>query len=596
MHRLNTVNALDYGLIALYFGVVIWVGFYSAKKNRGTRDFFRAGEDVPWFMAGISAWVTGFSAFMFIAAAGEIYRSGASAVLLFTCAFWAYLGGYFYFAAAWRRTRIAAPLEFLTRRFSGSTTYFYSVMFIPLGIVGIGSGLYTISLFVSSALGLDREVFALAGLSLSGLQLCIVIIGAVMILYTAMGGLWAAVLSDSIQSLIVLIMSLLLLPISLHYLGHGNIFAGLERMVRELPTDYLLPHTGGRGLWFIAAYIVFNFVLYNAGWHQAQRYNSVPGERDSGRMAMLCAWLSLFGPLLWILPVMTARLIFPDIAALWPNVHQPEEVAFVSLALLLLPHGMIGFVVAAIVSTALGKANDSFNWLSASVARDIYVPVRRKLGHSECADLHQMRVAQVTMVVLGILGMGVALYIANWGKGIFNFVLVASSLTDIPLYTPVLLGMMFRRTPWWSGIAASCAGLLACLVLAGLGVWPQNSGYERNVFGGLLASTLTFFLSALWFRTDDPRNAEILRLDADMRTPVVAPAGAAGYGALPMYRVIGNISIGLAAVMFLCWGLPSVSTPSPGINALAGSLLLILGLVLRRVSRGTRPPAGGASS
>ena len=75
--QLTSVNAYDYGLIALYFAIVIWVGFYSAKKNKGTDDFFKAGGQVPWFMAGVSNWVSGFSAFMFVAAAGYTYKHGS---------------------------------------------------------------------------------------------------------------------------------------------------------------------------------------------------------------------------------------------------------------------------------------------------------------------------------------------------------------------------------------------------------------------------------------------------------------------------------------------------------------------------------------
>src|ERR1700743_3225443 len=113
MPSFNTVNATDYGLIALYFVIVIWVGFYAARKNRGTDDFFKASGQVPWFMAGVSSWVSGFSAYMFVAAAGYTYRNGSSTIILFTSATWAYLAGYFYFAPMWRRARIQAPLEFL---------------------------------------------------------------------------------------------------------------------------------------------------------------------------------------------------------------------------------------------------------------------------------------------------------------------------------------------------------------------------------------------------------------------------------------------------------------------------------------------------
>jgi len=66
----NTVNAADYVLIALYFVIIIWVGLYAARASKSTDEFFRGGGKIPWVVAGLSNWVSGFSAFMFVAAAG----------------------------------------------------------------------------------------------------------------------------------------------------------------------------------------------------------------------------------------------------------------------------------------------------------------------------------------------------------------------------------------------------------------------------------------------------------------------------------------------------------------------------------------------
>src|SRR5690606_3566755 len=101
MPEFNTVNAADYVLIGLYFVIVVAVGFYAARRNRNTDDYFKAGGRVPWALAGVSNWVSGFSAFMFVAAAGYTYRIGLGAIVVFTSAAWAYLVGYFFFSRMW---------------------------------------------------------------------------------------------------------------------------------------------------------------------------------------------------------------------------------------------------------------------------------------------------------------------------------------------------------------------------------------------------------------------------------------------------------------------------------------------------------------
>ncbi|HLP24342.1 MAG TPA: hypothetical protein VK477_01600, partial [Acidobacteriota bacterium] len=491
MPTFNTVNSADYALIALYFAIIISVGFYAARKNKSTDDYFKAGGQVPWVLAGLSNWVSGFSAFMFVAAAGYTYRVGIGSIIVFTMATWTYLIGYFYFAKMWRRARLDSPLQFLTRRYSPSTTYFYSVTAVVPQIVGIGQGLYILCIFVSTALGFGTREFQLFGFELSGLQLSILCVGVVMVLYTVIGGLWAAVLSDAVQSIIIVVMTIVIFPVSYLYLGQGQgIVAGFQRLLAEVPPYYLttLQSTSGN-FWFLVGYFINCVLGYNVAWHLAQRYYSVPDERGARKMALLCAALSFFGPLLWILPVMAARVIFPDIASLWPALKEPAEASYVSLALLLLPHGLIGFVVSAVLSATLGQANDSFNWLAATITRDVYAPLHRRARGTLPSDRHQLNVARLTMLIVGAAGIVVAFYIPRFG-GAFDFALQYYSLTAA-FMMPVALGMIFRRTPWWSGVAACSAALAVAITLMALGVWKENP-LARNVLSEALTASLVF--------------------------------------------------------------------------------------------------------
>lgn len=586
MPEFNTVNAIDYGLIALYFAIVVCVGFYAAKKNKGTDDYFKAGGQVPWVLAGMSNWVSGFSAFMFVAAAGYTYRIGIGAIVVFTTATWCYLVGYFVFAPLWRRARLDSPLQFLTRRYSPSTTYFYSVTAVIPQIVGIGQGLYILCIFVSTALGFGGRTFVFGGIEMSGLNLSILCVGTVMVVYTVIGGLWAAVLSDAVQSIIIVVMTVIIFPVAYLYLGEGaGIFAGFRRMLAEVPEGFLtsLAGTSGNG-WFLFAYLLNCMLGYNVAWHLAQRYYSVPDERGARKMALLCAGLSFVGPLLWILPVMAARVIFPDMAALWPTLKEPSEASYVSLALLLLPHGLIGFVVSAVLSATLGQANDAFNWLAATITRDIYVPLRRRLRGSPPSDRQQLRVARLTMFVVGALGIAVAFEIPRFG-GAFEFALQYHSLLAA-FMMPVALGMLYRRTPWWSGMAACSAALIVTITLMVLKVWPENP-MPRNVLAAVGTSTLVFFISARWYRAEDPRHAELQRLDRDLRTPV-PDAPAANLGGLAVYGVIGTLSLILGGVLTVCTVLPGSALAPATHNLIAGVLLAAIGLALRRVAARAR--------
>ena len=588
----NTVNLLDYIIITLHFVVIIWVGIYAARQNKNTEEYFKGGGQIPWVIAGLSNWVAGYSAFMFVAAAGFAYLNGIGAALIFTSALWAYILGYFVFGRLWRRARLASPLRFLTRRYSTSTTYFYSVTAIIPNIVGIGQGLYILCIFISTALGFNERIFDLGIVTLSGFQLSIVLVGTVMVVYSVIGGLWAAVISDSVQAIIVTIMTFIIFPVAFIYLGDGHgLMAGFKRLLDEAPDGFLRLSGDTAKPLFLLAYFINVMLGYNVGWALVQRYSSVADERDTKKMAILCAVLSVVGPLLWILPVMAARIIFPDMGKLWPSLAVPAEASFVSLVLMLLPHGLIGFVVSAILSATLGQSGDTFNWLSATVTRDMYVPLSKRWLSKSPSEKNQLRVARASMFVVGVLGIWVAFYIPKFG-GAFQFALQFYSLTAA-FMMPVFLGILYRRTPWWSGMASCSAAIIVALTLMALGLWTDQA-FARNMLSESIAATVVFFGSAFWFKPDDPRHAELIALEKDLHTPAHRESAQLKPVGLGAYILIGKICVLMGIIMIACVFAPSTPIASTSLNVVAGVLSLVLGIAILYLTRDRSRPQEGS--
>lgn len=583
MPTFNTVNLLDYGLIALYFVIIIWVGLYAARQNKNTDEYFKGGGHIPWVIAGLSNWVSGYSAFMFVAAAGFTYLHGIGAAVIFTSAFWAYMVGYLVFGKLWRRARLSSPLQFLTRRYSPSTTYFYSITAIIPQIVGIGQGLYILCIFISTALGFNERVFDFGFLAVSGFELSIILVGTVMVVYSVIGGLWAAVLSDTVQAIIIIVMTIIIFPLSFYYLGDGQGFvAGFTRLLQEAPADYFTLSGDTAKPLFLFAYLINVMLGYNVAWALVQRYSSVADERDTRKMALLCAGFSVVGPLLWILPVMASRVIFPDMNALWPSFAVPAEASFVSLALMLLPHGLIGFVVSAILSATLGQANDAFNWLAATMTKDMYVPLKKRWAGGDVSDRAQLRVARGTMFIVGALGVWVALYIPKLG-GAFEFALQFYSLTAA-FMMPVALGILYRKTPWWSGIASCSAAVITGLTLMALGLWKEQA-FARNMISESIAATLVFFGSAYWFNPDDPKHEELKKFEVDLQTPAYGEQKQMQVSSMRAYALIGRISLIVGIVLIGCVFTPSTQIAPAWLNIVAGLMCAILGAIILYLTR-----------
>ncbi|MEM1269570.1 MAG: hypothetical protein AAGI08_05925 [Bacteroidota bacterium] len=604
------LNAYDYLIVAAYLLVVVGVGGYVSRFNKKTDDYFKGGGRVPWGLAMVSLFVSGFSAFMFVGAAGVTYTNGGGALVLYTLAGPCYLLGYFVYGPLWRRTRIDTPMQFLNRRYSASTTYFYTLLAVVPNVLILGIMIYTLCIFISTALGFNDLSFAVAGLTLTGFQVTLLVTGAVMVFYTMVGGLWAVVVSDSLQFVILLIFTVIMLPVAFAYLGEGDPWAGFERLANEAPAGYFDVSISDQVPIFWVAYF-FNLILgYNVNWHIAQRYYSVPSERDTRKMALWCAGLSVILPLMWITPVMTVPLIYPDIAAVWPDFAKPAETAYVTLAMTVLPHGMLGLMVAAIFAATMSSADTTFNWLAAVLTKDVYVPVSERLRGQMPSERVQLLFGKASVAVMGVIAIWMALNMDRFG-GAFDVYLRADSLYKPAMFVPVILGLVVTRTPWWSGIAALAAGVSSILVVglvvniqqgipltfgglfSQINVAPfgiEMGRYEVNTIVGAGTSALVFFGSMLLNRRPEPFRSRIEALEHDLATPALDPGGPRDFRGLKAYRLTGWLTIGAGALLL-------VLSPLLGLlNAVAGVLAVGMGAGLLYVTRTAAPEPEATSS
>ena len=605
MPELRFLNGLDYFVVGAYMLMVIGVGLYVSRFNRQTSDYFKGGGHIPWGLACVSLFISGFSAFMFVGAAGVAYGSGVGALVLFSLACPAYLIGYFVYGRLWRRTRIDTPMQFLGRRYSPGTTYFYTLLAVLPNVLILGIWIYILCIFISTALGFGQATFDVGFATLNGFQLSLLVTGTVMVLYTMVGGLWAVMVTDALQFVILFLVTLIMVPVAYAFLGDGSIVDGVGRLLREAPENYLTVHLKDQPMLFWPTYFLSIVLGYNVQWHIAQRYYSVPDERDTRKMALWCALLGLLLPLMWLLPVLTTPILFPDLESMWPELTQPSEAAFVTLALTVLPHGLLGFMVAAIFAATMSSADTTFNWLAAVLTKDVYVPIARRLRGAEPSERRQLFVGKASVAVMGVVAIWVALNMERFG-GAFDVYLRADSIYKAPMFIPVLLGLVYTRTPWWSAIVAFGAGVLGIMAtgfVAGvvqgqpvqsladlftdieLTVFGLEMGrYEVNMLVGALVSTVAFFASALFAKREGAFKAQIERFEHDLRTPAyAAPGTKLDLRGLRAYRLAGRLALGIGGFLVL-FALLTLGEGA-GLNLIAALLALGIGAAIIVLTR-----------
>jgi Na+/proline symporter len=604
MPELSYLNRLDFSVLGLYMLAVLGVGFYVARFNKGTGDYFKGGGHIPWKMSMLSLFISGFSAFMFVGAAGITYGNGGGAILLFSFALPAYLLGAWVFGWRWRRTRLDTPLQFLTRRYSQGTTYFYTLLAVIPNTLVLGIMIYTLCIFTSTAMGISNTVYDLGFASLNGFQLTMLVTGFVIVLYTTLGGLWAVMVTDAVQFLVVMMITLVMTPLAYTHLGGGNPIEGVARLFRDAPEGYFAINLTGKPFLFWPTWFIYIIFGYNVNWHIAQRYYSISDERDTRKMAYWCSGLSFIMPMLWILPILVTPILFPNIQELWPALAKPSEASFVTLALAILPHGMLGLLTAAIFAATMSSTDTTFNWLGAVLTKDVFVPVSKKLGRTP-QEKTQLWVGKLVVASLGLTAIWIAFNVQKYG-GAFDVYMKAESLYKITLFVPVFFGLLYTRTPWWSAIASVGAGVLSVLAVGVAAALQTEDSlsfmnilfadmevtalgfaltrYEMNALVGLAVSGGVFLFSAFLDHRTGLFRERVESLEKDLKTPAHEdPDHKIGPEGLKAYQLMGGLAIGLGCFLLIL----SVPTMGNGgwLNAIVGGLAIGVGIIILKAVR-----------
>jgi SSS family solute:Na+ symporter len=312
------LHLADHIVIVGYFLLLTAIGAYFWRRMRHARDFFVGNRDIPWWLSGVSFYMTGFSAFTFIAYSEMAYRHGVVAITLAWSAAVAMAVGTVALAARWRRARIISPVEFLEARYSRHIRQVLAWAGLPLRIIDDGLKIYATGVFVSVGMGYDLKVSILGS-------------GVVMLLYTFMGGLWAVIITDYVQFIVLTIGVTALLPLVLGRLAEvGSLGQGAQAGFLSAVNE---PFSG----LYVAAFYLLVLLSYNGNWAFAQKFYCVRDERAAQKAGTLGVVLKIVGPPLFILPALAARTLMPELLEP-PN---SPQYTYAALAVAYLPAGLM---------------------------------------------------------------------------------------------------------------------------------------------------------------------------------------------------------------------------------------------------------------
>jgi SSS family solute:Na+ symporter len=203
---------------------------------------------------------------------------------------------------------------------------------------------------------------------------------------------------------------------------------------------------------FMLAFIVYQLFYIGGNWAYVQRYTSVATVRESKKVAYLFTALYLISPVIWMLPPMIYRIINPNLQGLEP------EGAYMMICQKVLPAGLIGLVLAGMISATSSKANTTINLVATVFANDIYKPLIRP----KSSEKELILMARLFTLLFGALTIVVAILIPRAG-GVVEVVLSTASIAGGALFGPIIWSLFTRRQTAFSLVTISIISLVVSL-------------------------------------------------------------------------------------------------------------------------------------
>lgn len=441
-------------VVAIYLGGMVAIGYWFMKRESAssTEAYFRGGQRVPFWVAGLSIFATMLSAITFMAIPGSAYATNWNG----------YIGQWpilviiplvvFFYLPFYRRLNVTTAYEYLEKRFNTATRLIGSLtfMFFHLGRVAIVLSLPALAL----ASVTDINVFAAIG-----------VIGALCVIYTVMGGIEAVVWTDAIQALVLIGGALLCFGLVVAEVdgGLGAIGQAMTEQGKGLtatwdPGDFSLKKGSTSGFVLFVAFLMANLPSYTSGQDVVQRYVTTPSEKEAARSLWMNIVMVLAGSAIFF-ALGTALFVFYQEKPELMDPGLPAKDGVLPFFIIQnLPAGVAGLIIAGVFAAAQSTISSSLNSVATAFVTDVY----GRVWKPQAPDATRLAVAKRVVVLLGAMGIAVSSYLALIGTDevffLFNrFIGFALG----PLGGLFALGVFTRRANGMAGVMALVAGVMA---------------------------------------------------------------------------------------------------------------------------------------
>ncbi|MBC7363536.1 MAG: sodium/solute symporter [Candidatus Aminicenantes bacterium] len=436
--RLN-IPILDLIIIIVYLIGIVVVGLVSAKRFRqSSREYFLAGKSLSWPVVGAALFAANISTIHLVGLAASGYNEGMvwgnfEWMATFTLIILGLVFAPFYF-----KTKISTLPEFLEKRYSSASRIILAIMAIAAALfIHIGMSIYASAAVFKQFFGID-------------VLTSIIIISVMTAIYTVLGGLKAVVVTETIQSVILILGAVTVTLFAIFALpAHG--ITGLAQFKAALKPDQLsmLQTHSQVGLnWYavLLGYPVLGIWYWCTDQTIVQRVLGARSQRDAQLGPLFAGFLKLLPPFILVLPGVIGYVLFRDLIGQDANQTLPV------LINQLIPTGLKGLITAALLAALMSTIAAALNSAATLVAVDIVHKIK-----PDISDEKQVKIGRLSAVVVMILAM---LWSTQGGKysSIFEAINAIASDLAPPITAVFLWGVFWRRGTKQAALATLISG------------------------------------------------------------------------------------------------------------------------------------------
>ncbi len=480
------MNKIDVIIIIGYLSFLLLVGLWVSFTNKQTKssDLFLAGRSLNWQTIGLSIFGTNVSPLNIISACGLSYTYGMVASN-FQWFAWLYLLLLsVVFLPYYLKHDIQTMPQFMLRRYNESCRKALSwIVFLQISI-GAGSVLYAGSMLVSQLISMP-------------VWQCAILLTLFSVSFTITGGLKAVALTDSFQSVVMILICSLIGFLALTQIKDWSIF---EKTLDANYWKLLRPSDDPDYPWqaIIIGYPIMSIWYWCANQNIVQTTLGSKSLNEGRKGVLFLSYLKLLIPLLFILPGIVARVVMPGL-------DQPDD-AFLMMIYKYLPHGLIGLAIAVLIAALVGTVTAMFNSGSAVFTLDILPNLRKSMVAPSVA------VSRWVIAGLAAMSMFIAVGLDRVeGFNLFEKINAIFSFLCPSLVAVFIWGVFWKKISSRAAYYTLIIGNIPCVIISilFLSQYPSKEFYPNFfMISFYLFAALSLLLIALSYRFPDTDSVE----------------------------------------------------------------------------------------